>query len=122
MRVGRVAVPIITPMGTIESQASRLLLHRREVVMVYCALLKIVDPELAKRVRPDHLAYVAEQYRRGRVMLAGPFADASGGLVVYQNLSADDAAAIAREDPAVRSGARALTLYAWDLLDLATLD
>jgi hypothetical protein len=90
--------------------------------MLYCAFLRIINPDLAKEVRPAHLAYVAEQYRLGRVRLAGPFADGSGGMVVYQNVSRDEAERLAREDPAVSSGARDLTLYGWNLLDLDNLD
>lgn len=89
--------------------------------MNFCAILHIVDVELNQRVRPEHLRFVAEQYNRGKVKLAGPFADGSGGMVVYQNVTAEEAGVLARQDPAISSGARQLTLIEWNLLDLDSL-
>lgn len=86
--------------------------------MTYCARLTIVDPVLNQEVRPDHLRYVQEQYRLGHVLMAGPFTDGSGGMVVYHQVSQAEAEQLARRDPAVASGARTLTLVEWNLLEL----
>ena len=41
----------------------------------------------------------------GRLELAGPFSDHSGGMLVLRNVSADEARGIAEADPFVISGA-----------------
>jgi uncharacterized protein YciI len=87
--------------------------------MFYVAWLTIVDPELNREKRPDHLRYLAERFQRGEVAMAGPFTDGSGGLVVYQTDSLEHAYQLASQDPAVQSGARRLELKAWQVLDLA---
>lgn len=85
--------------------------------MAYVAFLKIVDVELNQKIRPAHLKYVEDRYREGKVLLAGPFGDQSGGMVIYQNVDQDEAWRLADADPAVVSGARTLTLRAWTPLN-----
>ena len=89
---------------------------------LYAAWLTIVDPELNKKVRPQHLSYVKALYQQGKVAWAGPFSDKSGGMVVYQAMTSDEAEDLARNDPAVTSQARSLVLKTWDLLDWEHLD
>lgn len=86
--------------------------------MAYLAMLEIVDADLNREVRPRHLRYIAELYRQGKVLHAGPFADGSGGLVIYHNVDEDEARALAAHDPVIESGARRLTLIPWTILDL----
>ncbi len=86
--------------------------------MIYCAWLKIVDPVLNQKIRPEHLQYIDEHYRNGQILMAGPFDDGTGGMVLYHHVDWEEAQALAREDPAVKSGARQLTLKPWKLLDL----
>ncbi|MDQ0189601.1 hypothetical protein JI721_08965 [Alicyclobacillus cycloheptanicus] len=86
--------------------------------MKYVALLTIVDPELNQRVRPDHLKYISDLYEQGKVVMAGPFTDGKGGMVVYECDSEAQASELANADPVVKAGARTLELRAWQALDL----
>lgn len=86
--------------------------------MTYVGLLKIIDPELNQKVRPRHLAYLADWRRQHKVIMAGPFVDGSGGLVIWSADTPDEARQLAQEDPVVASGARELTLIEWQPLDL----
>ncbi len=86
--------------------------------MVYAAVLTIVDNEKNAQSRPLHLAYISDLYRAGKVMMGGPFEDGRGGMVIYQNVDAEEAERLARQDPAITSGARTLELRPWRLLDL----
>jgi uncharacterized protein YciI len=58
-------------------------------------------PERAER-RPEHLEHLAKLQAEGSVLLAGPLADLSGGIIV---LAADDLAAaqaLVDQDPYTR--------------------
>jgi hypothetical protein len=60
--------------------------------------------ELRPRVRPEHLARIAELRDRGIVVEAGGYTDLSSALVLIRADSADAALAIARSDVYLRSG------------------
>lgn len=86
--------------------------------MMYAAFLTIRDPELNQAVRPDHLSYIAKLQQDGKVLLAGPFPDGSGGMVIYHNVTEREGLSLAEADPIIASGARDLKLLAWNPLDL----
>lgn len=86
--------------------------------MYYLAVLTIVDAARNQQERPAHLRYISDLYEQGYVQEAGPFADGSGGLVIYQNVDENTARRLAEADPAVTSGARTLRLIPWKVLDL----
>lgn len=84
--------------------------------MLYVAMIPIIDPEKNAKVRPAHLQYLNEWYQKGKVVMAGPFTDKQGGMVIYRAESMEEATRLAQEDPAVKEGARSLTLREWDPL------
>lgn len=86
--------------------------------MRYVALLTIVDAELNQQVRPEHLNYVSELYNQGKVVMAGPFVDGQGGMVMYECETEAEAKQLAQADPVVAQGARTLELRAWKQLEL----
>jgi len=55
-------------------------------------------------VRPEHLATIEPLSRAGKAVLAGPFTDGSGSLIVFEADSLEAALEIARSDPYVRHG------------------
>lgn len=80
----------------------------------YAALLHMVDPEKNKEVRPLHLEYLAELEKENKVFAKGPFVDGSGGLVVYEADTYEEALELAQNDPAVTYGVRRLELKEWN--------
>ncbi len=86
--------------------------------MLYVALLPIIDQELNAKVRPAHLEYINSLYREGKVVMAGPFTDKLGGMVIYKAGSLEEAKELAEKDPAVTEGARRLELREWSPLEL----
>lgn len=86
--------------------------------MLYAAFLPIVDQELNAKVRPAHLEYLNELYKKGKVFMAGPFTDKQGGLVLYKAESLEEARKLAEADPVVIEGARTLELREWSPLEL----
>jgi len=77
------------------------------------------DPAAIKANLPDHLAYQAEQEKRGALFLAGPLSDETGdqmegmGQIIYRAASLEEAREIAENDPMHKSGARTFTLRRW---------
>ncbi len=59
---------------------------------------------LRPRVRPEHLARIADLRDRGIVVEAGGYTDLSTALVMVRAESAEAALAIARDDVYLRSG------------------
>jgi uncharacterized protein len=49
--------------------------------------------------RPAHREYLSRLIQQGKLMAAGPFADDSGALFVYEAASGEAAAALVAEDP-----------------------
>lgn len=80
---------------------------------MYVAILTIVDPELNAKLRPAHLEYINQLYLQDKVVMAGPFADQRGGMVIFRTDSPEEAKQMAEADPVVRGGARTLELREW---------
>ncbi|NGQ95667.1 hypothetical protein G3578_10925 [Brevibacillus sp. SYP-B805] len=86
--------------------------------MLYVAMLTIIDQDLNAKVRPAHLAYINELYGQGKVVMAGPFTDKRGGMVIYKAETWEEAKQLAEADPVVKEGARTLELREWSPLEL----
>ena len=81
----------------------------------FAALLRMHDAEKSQELRPQHLEFLMQKEKGGKIFARGRFADGTGGLVVYQAESLEDAKKIAESDPYVTSGARSLELHEWDM-------
>lgn len=66
------------------------------------------DSDKARELRPihrdEHLAALRDLLDAGKLVLAGPFTDKSGSLVIVEVGSEEEANAIAAADPYVRKG------------------
>ncbi len=79
----------------------------------FAAILRVLDREKNLSLRPRHLDFLKEQEAAGRIFARGPFADSSGGLVIYCVDSLETATSLAKSDPYVSQGARQLELHEW---------
>ena len=61
-------------------------------------------PELRPKVRPAHLANLQPLVDAGKMVLAGPFTDGSGSLIVVEMETEADALAFAQGDPYFTQG------------------
>lgn len=59
---------------------------------------------LRKRHRAAHLARIEKVNAEGRLMLAGPFSDGTGSLIVFEAASLEEARAWVAADPYVTEG------------------
>ncbi len=50
---------------------------------------------------PEHAVYVQSNFEQGKVLMAGPFADQSGGAIILNVVSEEEAHQFANQDPAV---------------------
>lgn len=86
----------------------------------YILEYRYTDPERRAAVRPRHLEYLEGLRASGKLVMAGPLADASGAIVVYRAADADEAQVLVDNDPytagRVTTGA---TLREWTIV-LAT--
>ncbi len=57
-----------------------------------------------KLCREEHLKGIEKLDAEGKLILAGPFGDQSGSLIVFEADSLEAAKAIAAEDPYVKEG------------------
>lgn len=73
----------------------------------------VVDRATYEPHLPDHLAYLQVLKQRGVLLLSGPFADRTGGLVCICADSWEEAEAIAQQDPLVRNGVDTYELREW---------
>jgi uncharacterized protein YciI len=82
--------------------------------VLFVALLRMKDPELSARHRPEHLAYLEGLERQGVIHARGPLLDGAGGLVIYDVADEAEARRLAEADPLVATGARQLELHPWE--------
>ncbi|MFL5805937.1 MAG: YciI family protein [Roseiflexaceae bacterium] len=73
----------------------------------------VVDRAAYEPYLPAHLAYLQELKARGVLLLSGPFADRTGGMVVIQAASRAEAEAIAQADPLVANQVDTYELREW---------
>ncbi|MDP3940312.1 MAG: YciI family protein [Deltaproteobacteria bacterium] len=60
--------------------------------------------ERRKQFREEHLAYLEPFSRAEKILVAGPFTDGSGSLIIFEAASEDVAREQARHDPYVTRG------------------
>jgi uncharacterized protein len=86
--------------------------------MIYMIKLTIVvDRAIYEPHLPAHLAYLQSLKTRGALLLSGPFADRTGGMVVVNAASYAEAEAIAQADPLVANQVDSYELREWRITD-----
>ena len=67
----------------------------------------------------DHLTYMIELEREGKLFASGPFGDGTrgDGMTIVRAENEEEARAIAQRDPFVVNGIRTFTLQSWTLME-----
>ncbi len=81
----------------------------------FAAFLKMKDTEKNAKFRQQHMDFLLQSEKEGKIFARGRFSDNSGGLVIYIAPSHAEAMKIAESDPLVSSGARILELHEWEM-------
>lgn len=82
-------------------------------MILYAAILKTIDKKKDEEILDVHKAYLQKYIDNGKIFAKGPFTDHSGGLVIYNVDSYEEAKELAENDPAVLEKSRELTLKEW---------
>ena len=82
-------------------------------MILYAAFLETVDKEKDAEVLAEHLEYLYGLLDAGKVYAKGPFTDHSGGLIIYNASSMEEAKEWIENDPVVRDGSRKYILKEW---------
>jgi uncharacterized protein YciI len=86
-----------------------------KIMKYFAALLKMKDPEKNRQYHQQHVEFLQQKEKEGKIYARGRFAGGDGGLAIYIAESMEEATTIAQSDPYVVLGARALELYEWDM-------
>ena len=76
----------------------------------------IVDKATFDRFVPAHKAYVRELNQQGHRARSGYWADAAGGMLVFEAASRDAAQVIVEQDPLIANGCVSYELYEWRIV------
>jgi uncharacterized protein len=86
---------------------------RQEAKYYVIFLHSIPERPLSPEVVNLHAAHLAELDDGGKLVMAGPLPERSGGLIVLRTGSVAEAKAIADEDPMVRGGYETYEIGVW---------
>jgi uncharacterized protein len=81
----------------------------------FAVFLPMKDEEKSKLYRPDHLTYLQQKLEAGYIFAKGPFADGTGGLVIYKADSFEQVEAMVKADPYVVKEARGFEIHEWTM-------
>lgn len=86
--------------------------------MKFAAFVEYVnEPERLAQLRPAHRAYLQDLLRQGRLVVAGPFADGSGALFIYEVANESEASKLAANDPFAKASLfREIVMKPWKLV------
>jgi uncharacterized protein YciI len=73
--------------------------------MKFAAIIEY-GPDLSKiaEIRPKHREYLGGLLKDGKLAISGPFTDDSGGLLVYETETVEEAERLIAEDPFSKAG------------------
>ncbi len=71
-------------------------------------------PQFQTSVIDDHYAFLDRLRQEGKLELAGPFTDKSGGAYVIRANNLDEARTVAFSDPVHTSKSSVVTVYEWN--------
>jgi len=79
------------------------------------------EPERIAQFRPTHRAYLQDLLQQGRLVIAGPFADGSGALFVYEVANESEASKLVANDPFAKASLfKGIVMKPWKLVFAST--
>jgi len=73
-------------------------------VAKFLVLTTFTSQELRVKHRPEHREHLNANAASGKLLMAGPFVDESGGFIIFEAESEDEVRAIMAEDPFTKEG------------------
>ncbi|MBS4197110.1 YciI family protein [Lederbergia citri] len=62
---------------------------------------------------PEHAVYVQEAYNQGKIILAGPYEDLTGGAIVIDVKNKDEVQDFVENDPTIKNGIFTYQIKRW---------
>jgi len=86
--------------------------------MKFAAVIEYTpDKNKIAQLRPVHREYLSSLRKAGKAVMAGPFTDDSGGLLVYEAETGEEVERMIRDDPFGQGGVFvSWTIRPWNLL------
>lgn len=81
--------------------------------IMYTLSSSVDSADARQQAFQQHTKYLGEQQGKGKVVLHGPWRDQPGSMAIIVAQSDNEANEIAKNDPAVRSGALTFEVRAW---------
>jgi uncharacterized protein YciI len=77
----------------------------------------VADEQKIQQVRPLHRDYAQKLSNEGKIVVAGPFRDGTGALIVYEADTLQEAEALAANDPFFTRGVwSSHEIHPWEIL------
>jgi uncharacterized protein YciI len=92
--------------------------NRKEKSMKFANFITYIpDAQKVQSVRPLHREYAQGLAGQGKIVIAGPFSDGTGAIIVYEAESLEQAEALAANDPYAKSGVwTKYEIHPWDII------
>lgn len=68
---------------------------------------------VAQKLQEQHLANISRMADMGKAIVAGPFGDSRGGMIIMTNTSKEEAEKLLAEDPMIKIGRLTATVRSW---------
>lgn len=82
-------------------------------MILYAAILKMIDPAKDAEILEEHIEYLNKYIANGKIYAKGPFLDHSGGLVIFNVENMDAAKELIENDPVIIHNTRTYELKEW---------
>lgn len=82
-------------------------------MILYIAYFKVVDKKKERQILQEHLDYVNGLLQEKIIVAKGPFTDKSGGLIIYNVPTLEEATKYIMNDPVIRHGSRTVEIKEW---------
>ncbi len=82
-------------------------------MILYIAYFKVTDKKKERQILPEHLDYVNRLLHEKIIVAKGPFTDKSGGLIIYNTPTLEEATQYVMNDPVIRHGSRTVEIKEW---------
>jgi uncharacterized protein YciI len=79
----------------------------------YVVFLEMKSEELSAKYRAEHLVYLENLAKEGKLFAYGRFTDGWGGMVIYYGNSKEEVEALVQQDPFIIHDARTYLIREW---------
>lgn len=79
----------------------------------YVVFLEMKSEALSAQYRAEHLSYLEELAKDGKLFAYGRFTDGWGGMVIYYGNSTEEVEEIVKQDPFIIHNARSYLIREW---------